>query len=190
MGEFKEFLKSKIFFKNFGIAVVLLVLVFWGASKMLDIYTRHGQFITLPDFTKKPLADVEKTLADKHLAFKIIDSTYDEKLPPKTVINQNPYPGAPVKEGRNIYLYITTAVAPMVELPNLEDVPLASAKLTLQNNGIRIGSITQQKDICVGCVLKVIYKGKELGDGDKLPKGATVNLIVGQGEHADLPDSI
>jgi len=189
MGEFKEFLKSKIFYKNLGIAVVLLIAVFWGASKMLDIYTRHGQFITLPDFTKKPLADVQKMLADKGLMYKIIDSTYDEKLPPRTVINQNPYPGAPVKEGRNIYLYITNAVAPMVVMPNMTDMPLENAKLTLKNNGIKIGGISYERNICAGCVLKVIYKGKVVEDGDKLPKGSVVELVVGKGDHDDAPDS-
>ena len=182
MGELKEFLKSKVFFINLGIAIVLLALVFGGASKFLAWYTRHGDYIVLPDLSKKSLPDVQALLKSNGLKAVVIDSSYDEKLPPKTVINQVPYIGAHVKTGRNIYLYITSAVAPMIEIPQsgVKDAPLASARMILERDGIKIERTEYKVDICVGCVLSVIYKGKELEPGDKLQVGSKVTLVIGQ----------
>jgi beta-lactam-binding protein with PASTA domain len=183
MGEFKDFIKSRTFLLNLAGAIVLLVIVATATSKYLDVFTRHGKFIVLPDLNKKPLADVEVLLKNEGLQYIIIDSTYDEKLPPRTVINQIPYVGAHVKSGRNIYLYITTAVAPMVEIPasGVIDASFASAKLLLEREGLKISTDVQSEvNICVGCVLKVIYKGKVLSPGDKLAKGSRVQVVLGR----------
>jgi beta-lactam-binding protein with PASTA domain len=182
MGELKEFLKSRIFYINLGIAIVLLVVVFEGASKFLSWYTRHGEYIVLPDLSKKSLTDVQMLLKSKGLKPVVIDSSYDGKLPPKTVINQVPYIGAHVKSGRNVYLYITSAVAPMVEIPSsgVVDAPFASAKMILDRDGIKIEGTSYKVDICVGCVLSVMYKGKELQPGDKLQVGSKVSLVIGR----------
>ena len=180
MKELIAFLKSKLFLKNLAVAIVIIVLFFWGAVKFLDVYTRHGQFTKLPDFSKKALTDVEKTLKGQNLNYIIIDSSYNATLPPHTVINQIPYPGAHVKKHRNVYLYITTATAPLVEMPNVVDVPMANAQLMLQSSGLKVGKISRKNDICVGCVLKATYKGKDIQAGDKIPQGSTINLIVGK----------
>jgi len=183
MGEFKEFIKSRTFLLNLAAAIVLLVIIATATSKYLDVFTRHGEFIVLPDLNKKPLVEAEGILKREGLQYIIIDSTYDEKLPPRTVINQIPYVGAHVKSGRNVYLYITTAVAPTVEIPasGVIDASFASARLLLEHEGLKISpDIQTQVDICVGCVLKVIYKGKVLSPGDKLPKGSRVQVVLGR----------
>jgi len=189
MGEFKEFIKSKTFFINLGIALLLLALVFGGASKFLGWYTRHGEFIVLPDLSKRSLKDVQGLLKEKGLNSVVIDSSYDEKLPPQTVINQTPYVGAHVKKGRNIYLYITTAVAPMVELPpSIFEASFERAKLVLQQQGFKVGSISTKTDICVGCVLEIRYKGKVMSPGDKLAVGSRLDLTLGKSNNSDQGD--
>jgi beta-lactam-binding protein with PASTA domain len=182
MGELKEFFKSKVFFINLAIALVVLAIFFGGASKFLSWYTRHGEFIVLPDLTKKSLTEVEGLLKEKDLKYIIIDSSYDEKLPPRTVINQIPYVGAKVKSGRNIYLYITSTVAPLVQIPasGVIDAPFASAKQILDRDGIKIGSIGHKVDICIDCVLEMRWKGKLLAPGDKLPVGSKVDIVLGR----------
>ncbi|MGP8216653.1 MAG: PASTA domain-containing protein [Bacteroidia bacterium] len=189
MGEFKEFLKSKVFFINLAIAIVLLVIFFGGADKFLSWYTHHGEYIVLPDLSKKPLADVEKLLKDKGLNYKIIDSSYDDKLPPQTVINQIPYIGAHVKNGRNIYLFITSTVPPLVMIPNgVIDAPFQSAKLILEREGLKISGISKKVDMCVDCVLEIRYKGKTLSQGDKLPVGSKIELVLGKNANAEQED--
>ncbi len=181
MGEFKEFIKSRVFFINLAIALVVLGLLFGGAGKFLSWYTNHGEFIVLPDLSKKSLTDVEGLLQEKGLKYVIIDSSYDEKLPPRTVINQIPYVGAHVKSGRNIYLYITSTVPPLVEIPlSVIDASFASAKIVLERQGFKIGGISKKTDICVDCVLEVRFKGKLMAPGDKLPVGSRLDLVIGK----------
>lgn len=187
MGDFKDFLKSKIFFKNLGFAVLLVVIVFLGAAKLLSYYTRHGEYIVLQNLANKKLTDVQKTLKDEELNYIVIDSAFDEKTPPGTVINQNPYPGAHVKKGRNIYLYITSAVPPMVEMPNLVDKSLRQATLMIENTGLKFGGAHIEPDPCNGCVLKQLYKGNTITPGTKILKGSTITLIIGRG---NVPDSL
>jgi beta-lactam-binding protein with PASTA domain len=181
MSELTEFLKSKVFFKNVAFAIVLVVVFFGSASLFLSHYTRHGQFSTLPDLSKMQLAKAEDMLKDMGLNYVIIDSEFDEKLPPHIIINQNPYAGAHVKNGRNIYLYITSSVPPQVEMPNLVDKSLRQAKGMLANNGLKLGSISYQTDQCVDCILKQLYRGKVIAPSAMIPKGSVIDLIVGKG---------
>jgi len=181
MSNFTDFLKSKIFFKNLGIAVVVVVVFFWSASLFLSHYTRHGDFSVLPDLNKVELSKAENMLKDMELNYIIIDSEYDEKLPAHTVVNQNPYAGSKVKKGRNIYLYITTAVPPQVEMPNLVDKSLRQAKGMLDNLGLKCGAVILRTDQCVGCVLQQSFKGKPIASGAVIPKGSIIDLTVGKG---------
>jgi|SRR6185437_287626 len=181
MSELTDFLKSKTFFKNLGIAVVVIIVFFWGAEAFLSHYTRHGDFTVLPDLNKVDLNKAEETLKSMKLNPIVIDSEYDEKLPAHTVVNQNPYAGAHVKSGRNIYLYITTAVPPQVEMPNLVDKSLRQAKGMLESIGLKVGGTTMRTDQCVGCVLQQLYKNKTIAPGSVIPKGSQIELIVGKG---------
>jgi eukaryotic-like serine/threonine-protein kinase len=187
MGDFKDFIKSKTFLKNLGLAILLLVLFFWGAVQFLSYYTRHGEFIVLQNLTNKKLVDVQKSLKDEGLNYIVIDSAFDEKTPPGMVINQNPYAGAHVKKGRNIYLYITSSVPPMVVMPNLVDKSLRQATLMIENTGLKFGGAHMEPDPCNGCVLKQLYKGSIITPGTKILKGSTITLIIGRG---NVPDSL
>lgn len=189
MSEFKDFIKSRVFLINLGIAIVILAIFFGSASKFLSWYTHHGEYIVLPDLSKKPLADVERLLTDKGLNYKVIDSSYDDKLPPQTVINQIPYIGAHVKNGRNIYLFITSTVPPLVEIPNgVIDAPYQSAKLVLEREGLKIKGISKRVDMCVDCVLEIRYKGKALAQGDKLPVSSKIELVLGKSANEQPED--
>jgi len=181
MSELTDFLKSKLFFKNLAIAVIVVIAFFWGAVTFLSYYTRHGDYSLLPDLNKMSLNKAEEMLKDMHLNYVIIDSEYDAKLPPRTIINQNPYAGAHVKNGRNIYLYITSSVPPQVEVPNLVDKSLRQAKGMLENEGLKLGGIIYQTDQCVDCVLRQVYKGKTIAPGAMIPKGSIIDLVVGRG---------
>lgn len=190
MSEFTEFLKSKIFLKNLGIAVIVVIAFFWGAVAFLSHYTRHGEFSVLPNLDKMQLSKAQETLKEMHLNYIIIDSEFDENLPAHTVINQNPYAGSHVKNGRNIYLYITTSTPPQVQMPNLVDKSLRQAKGMLESQGLKVGAVTTKVDQCVGCVLQQLYKNKVIAPGAMLPKGSVIELIVGKGEMGDVLDSI
>ena len=103
------------------------------------------------------------------------------KIATQTVINQIPYVGAHVKNGRNIYLYITSTVPPLVEIPlSVVDASFSSAKIVLERQGFKFGNISKKTDICVDCVLEIHFKGKLMAPGDKLPVGSRLDLVLGR----------
>lgn len=182
MSELVAFLKSKVFLKNLGLAVIVVVAFFWGSIEFLSVYTRHGEFSVLPNLNKVPLDKAEQTLKNLKLNPIIIDSSYNEKLPAHTIVNQNPYAGAHVKTGRNIYLYITTTVAPQIEMPDLVDKSLRQAEGMIINEGLKLGSLNYKADQCVGCILQQLYKNKPIVPGTSIPQGSVIDLVVGNGD--------
>jgi eukaryotic-like serine/threonine-protein kinase len=183
--ELKEFLKSKLFLKNLALAVLVIIVFFGSAVFFLSKYTRHGQFIVLPNLTKTKVSDAQALLKSLELNYIIIDSVYVEDSPPGIVVNQNPYPGAPVKRGRNIYLYITSTMPPLVEMPDLLDKSLRQAKNLLDNAGLKTGQVRMVIAPLAGFVLSQTYKGKPIEVGTKIPKGSAINLEVGKGTTND-----
>lgn len=180
MSTFKDFLKSKVFLVNVIAAIVIISILLWSAGNFLSDFTRHGQFIVLPDLKNIKLNPAKELLKRMQLNYIVIDSEYNETLPPGIVINQNPYPGAHVKSGRNVYLYITSSVPPIVVMPDLIDKSLREAELILANSGLKTGDIKYQPDPFVGIVLKQYYKDNSIIPGTKIPAGSRINLLVSE----------
>lgn len=179
------FLKSKLFLKNLAVAVVIVFLFFGSVALFLSKYTRHGEYIILPNLTNKKLSDAEDLLKSDELNYIIIDSVYVENSPPGLIINQNPYSGAHVKRGRNIYLYITSTLPPLIEMPDLIDKSLRQAKNMLDNAGLKTGQVRMVIAPMSGFVLSQTYKDKAIQPGTKIPKGSIINLEVGKGNTSD-----
>lgn len=177
--DLRAFLKSKLFLVNLAIAIVVIVLFFTGVEFFLSEYTRHGEYIVLQNLSKQKLVDAEALLKSEELNYIIIDSIYVENSPPGLVVNQNPYPGAHVKRGRNIYLYITSTLPPLVEMPDLVDKSLRQAKNLLDNAGLKTGQVHMVIAPLSGFVISQTYKNKPIQPGTKIPKGSLINLEVG-----------
>lgn len=173
------FLKSKLFLINLAIAIVVIIVFFSSVGFFLSKYTRHGEYIVLQNLSNKKLSDAEALLKSEELNYIIIDSIYVENSPPGLVVNQNPYPSAHVKRGRNIYLYITSTVPPLVEMPDLMDKSLRQAKNLLDNSGLKTGQVHMVIAPLSGFVLSQTYKGRPIQPGTKIPKGSVINLEVG-----------
>lgn len=175
-----NFLKSRAFLLNMGIAVVALPLLFWSIFAWMDSYTRHDDFVTVPDFKDLKTRQLEDFVKDKHVDFEIIDSLWDPKLQKGVVIRQDPDKGSKVKDGRKIYLYVTATVPPMIAMPKLEDLSVRQAVAVCESYGLKI-DISYVPDPCNGCVTKQLYKGKRIEPGTPILKGEKVHLEAGKG---------
>ena len=56
--------------------VVVAVLIVFGALKGLDIYTRHGQAVVVPDVKGMSVSEAEKMFRDQGLTYVVSDSNY------------------------------------------------------------------------------------------------------------------
>ncbi|WP_266367899.1 PASTA domain-containing protein [Tellurirhabdus rosea] len=168
---------------HIGIVVSLIVALFLGFFFIwLPYTTNHGQTVTVPDLKRMSADELEDFLADHDLRYEISeDCTYVAGAEPYTVYLQYPRPGTKVKEGRKIYLTITTPNPPMIIMPKLVDQTLISAQYALTSNGLGLGKLKFVPDPAQNSVLKQLYRGKEILPGTRLPKGSIIDLEVGDG---------
>ena len=56
---FWKFFVSKKFFISLSIAILVLIVLFFLVLKSLDIFTRHGKDLIVPDFYGKTLKQID-----------------------------------------------------------------------------------------------------------------------------------
>lgn len=177
-----EFLKSKIFIVQLLLATIFLTLLFVFTYQWLNAYTRHGETVTVPNLKNMKISQLSNFLKDRNLTFKVADSSvFIIDKPAGIVIEQDPVPNSHVKENRTIYVTITRTVPPQVHLPNLIDVSQRQAEAILASYGLKTGSYTYQLDLAKNAVLAISMNGIILKPGDQVPKGSTIDLVLGDG---------
>src|ERR1700746_111270 len=187
-----KFIKTKKFFIHAGIATVVAILLLWVSFKMVANYTQHNITVKVPDFTGKPIAELNDFIKDKKLRYQIIDSIYSTQQTPGTIIKQDPEKESEVKENRVIYLYVTSMLPPQIEMPKLVDRSVRQAVAMVESYGLK-ANIKYVADACKNCVIKQYYKGKEIAPGTPVKKGSVIELQVGKGsnnETISLPNLV
>jgi eukaryotic-like serine/threonine-protein kinase len=175
-----------------GIIVGLLLALFLGFFFVyLPASTNHGESITVPRLKGMTTEELENYLSDRNLDFEISDCTFVAGAKPLTVIAQYPLEGALVKEGRKIYITITSLHAPQIEMPKLTDRSLQSAEQVLRSYGLEVGQISYKPDLAEGMVLEQKFEGKAIAPGTQIAKGSKIDLVVADGlgnQMMDIPN--
>ena len=108
-----------------GMAVVIVLLML-GVHFGLNLYTHHGEEITVPNLSHKAHEDAAEILDDLGLEAVVVDTSYIRTLPPGCILDQMPKAGAVVKSGRIVYLTLNATSQPTMPLP---DIMLRSLQL-------------------------------------------------------------
>ena len=189
----KNFIFSKIFLKNLGMAAVLIVGILMGLLIWLNFYTRHGQSRPVPDFIGLSTEQAARQARKNKVRFQIIDSVYTSDVPRGCIAEQNPKPGFKVKKWRNIILTLNAFNPEMVAMPNLVDSPKRQAIALIESAGLEVGSLRYIPDISLDVVIEQLHNGKEIEAGDSLQKGSIIDLVLGKGlsnQRTSVPDLI
>jgi eukaryotic-like serine/threonine-protein kinase len=187
----KNFILSKVFIKNLGFAIVIVVGVIMMLLIWLNFYTRHGQARPVPDFIGLTMEQTAKLAKKSRLKYQIIDSVYTTIVPSGCVAEQNPKPGFKVKKWRNIVLTINAFNPEMVAIPNLVDLPIRQALALIESSGLKMGEPKYKPDLSVNIVLEQLYNGKKIIEGDSVQKGSVIDLVLGKGlsnQRTSVPD--
>lgn len=176
-----KFLFNKTFLFHLAAALSSIVVLFLLVIFFIQNYTVHGQTITVPDLTGKSINEVKKILDNKNLEYKIVDSSFNDKFLPLSVLDQNPKADHKVKDGRTIYLTINSRQAPKIKMPDLKDVSLKQAGVLLNSYGLKVGRLIYKPDLAQNAVLDQMINGKSIKPGDFVSKGSTVDLVLGDG---------
>lgn len=176
-----EFVKSRLFLRNFLISVVLTAIMLFAIFKILAVYTFHGREVMVPDCTGFTINELKNSAAFADFDFVVVDSVYDPQKEKGTIVTQDPLPKSKVKEHRKIYLTVIASVPEKVSMPDLKDLTLRQAIATLQTFGLIVGKMEYVPDIGTNAVLKQLYQGREVRPGTMLEKGAVIDLVLGMG---------
>ncbi len=191
MSKFGAYLKTKEFRKTILLAIGSVIAVVLIAFFSLSFYTNHGTGIPVPKLKGLSADNAIKMLEDQGFDYRI-DSVFKVDVPAGTIIEQDPDPGTFVKENRIIYLTMVSTKAPNIALPNVEGSLFISASGELKNYGLKFDT-TYRADIAKDMVLEVRYEGQVIKPGTLIPKGSTLQLILGDGNGAgefEIPDLI
>jgi beta-lactam-binding protein with PASTA domain len=177
----KNFILSKLFLKNLGYAIVIivggiLVLLIW-----MNFYTRHGQARAVPNFIGLTMEQTTKLAKKSRLRYQVIDSIYTTIVPRGCIAEQNPKPGFKVKKWRNVVLTINAFHPEMVAMPNLIDLPKRQAIMLVESSGLEIGLLKYRPDVSIDVVIDQQFNGKNINTGDSLQKGSVIDLVLGKG---------
>lgn len=180
MVKFFKYLQTETFRKNLIGAIIavaaLLALIIFG----LNAYTRHDESVVVPDLKGIPVDDAIKALQAAEFEYEL-DSIYQVDAQPGLVIEQDPEPDTKVKKNRTLYLTIITRVAPEVAFPDLVEKTFVEARAMLSSYGLKLGDTTYVADIARDVVLDVKFGNEQINAGRPIPKGSTVDLVLGDG---------
>lgn len=175
-----------------AIIICSLLVMFLGFFFVyLPASTNHGETVSVPNLKGMTTEQLDDFLSDRDLDYEISDCTFVPNAPKLAVLSQYPAAGAFVKEGRKIYITITSLYAPQIEMPKLTDRSLQSAEQVLRSYGLEVGELKYKPDLAEGIVLEQRYNGQPITPGTRIAKGSKITLIVGDGygnQEFEVPD--
>jgi hypothetical protein len=176
---------------NLVAMLVVVIVLFFGVKWGLDSYTHHGEGIEVPDLYGMTHQEALHKLEAEGLLVIANDSSYVEGLPAGAIIQQNPGAGMKVKSGRIVYVTINSLTMPCEKIPDLIDnCSYREAEARLKSLGFNLlppKKIDGEKDWVYG----IQYRGRNVMNGDAVPIGSDLTLIIGNsatGEDMDLDD--
>lgn len=187
-----RYIFSKSFVKNLVLAFAVLMIIIFLLFALMRLYTGHGEVQPIPDLIGMELNDAHKLVEQESLRLVIEDSAYVEDALPGSIISQNPSHGymksdssgiqaRMVKENRKIYVTLASYLPPKVEIPDMVGKSKRIALNLLDITGIKVESMEYVPDnVCTDCVLKQLYKGKEIEPGTRIYRGEGITLVLGK----------
>ncbi len=172
---------------NIVLAVIVGIAILVGLIIWLKDYTQHGVEVEVEDVRGLVEAEAGPLLEAQGLRLIVVDSTYSDKVPFGTIVEQDPKPMSHAKHGRAVYVTINATTRRQVTMPDLQDMSYRQAETTLRGMGLKVDTIyeyepSEYKDL----VLDVKTGDVSLSPGTKVAVGTQVRLVVGQGRGTEM----
>ena len=179
--EFFSFKTNKFFWLNIVAMIVVVVVMIFGVLKWMDVYTHHGETVVVPDVKGMTTEEAAKMFRNRGLVAVISDTKYVKDKAAGIILELKPGASEKVKEGRTVYLTVNTLDVPLRVIPDVADnSSLRQAQAKLLSAGFKLNEVqlvNGEKDWVYG----VKYQGRQLTAGEKIPMGASLTLMVGDG---------
>lgn len=159
--------------------VVALVLLIIGVRWMKH-YTLHGNEVTIPRITGMTEEEAQIVLRSSDMFMVIVDSTFSNKAPLGTIVEQTPPAFSHAKPGRPVYVVMNARTKRMIPLPDLRDVSYRQAEATLRAIGLKVGEVLYEPSLYPDNVLDIRDGENSLEEGTRLEEGTSVTLVIGR----------
>lgn len=178
-------LLSRYLWLNLLAMALTVVVLCLGVKYGLDLYTHHGEGITVPKVEGMDYEHARALIEQDGLQIVVTDSGYNRRLPAGCVLAQTPGYGAKVKSGHTVYVTVNSPSSPALALPDIVDnSSMREATAKLQSLGFKLVSpeyVTGEKDWVYG----VKCRGRSLAAGEMVPTDAALTLVVGNGQYEE-----
>lgn len=184
-------------FLNLLVILVVAVIGVFIVYLSLNIFTRHGEWETVPEVENISFTEAINILHKQGFRTDIRDSVFNEEVQPGFVVEQFPKPGSKVKPGRKIFLYIN-AVHPrelVIDADNsvageaLKGYSLRQGLAKLEELGFRNVNIVKLPGTN-DRIIRILANGKTILKMDKVPVTSLITVEVYDGSMNQANDSI
>lgn len=183
--DFLRFLFSKKFLKHLLIAIGITAVLIWATLYSLSWYTKHDNYIVVPDYRTLFVQDVLGNPDNRDYQFSVIDSIFDPDKPGGSILSQDPAPGSKVKTNRTIYFTISSIIPEKTTMPDLRDLTLRQAQSMLESAGLKLGRLLYIRSFDEDAVQNQLFERKPIPPGTQLNKGSVIDLTIGMGAKAE-----
>jgi beta-lactam-binding protein with PASTA domain len=177
--------RTKKVIKVSGYVLAVIIFIVIMDRVVMPFYVKLGKEIRMPEVTNLSAEEAAQLL--KQQGFQVIfqDSIFSAVHPVGTVIAQNPYASAMVKDGRRVYLTISSGEKPAI-MPDLIGKSPLNAGYYLKNACLRLGTLGYKSSSLVpaGAVAEQSFPV-----GQELKPGTLVGIKICTGQVRNiLPD--
>lgn len=124
------------------LALFLAAFVIAGGTAYLGVraFTRSAPEVVVPDLVGQNIIKVLETLTRMGLNPKLHRTQFHDSIPKYGVSFQDPEPGATIKKGRDVILYISKGIK-QIQMPDIRQIPLKEGLIKLEELEIQPGTI-------------------------------------------------
>ncbi len=153
-----------------------------GSTVTIQV-SKGEQKISVPDVRGTDENTAKSTLSGAGLNV-TVTTDYSDSVAQGNVISQDPSGGTKVDAGANVNIVVSLGSRP-VSVPSVVGVSESNARQLIASAGLSVGSVTYREDSApAGQVISC-----DPGVGASVSRGASVNLVVSQGQSSSPGDS-
>ena len=179
---FFQKIANKYLWINLALMALFVAVMGFGVKWSMDVYTNHGEEVTVPNILHRDFSDAEAILDEYGLNIEVSDTGYVKTLPPNSILEQSIASGEVVKPGRIVFVIINSSGVPTLALPDvIDNCSYREARVRLMTMGFKVGDpqyLPGEKDWVYGVVGK---NGRQFHTGDRISIEEVLIIQVGNG---------
>jgi len=177
-----------------GIKLATLSLAFAAVAAAsaylaLTLIIQSEETVVVPDLAGKEVVYALELLAGLGLDIKVKGLEFSNTVPKHHVIFQQPDPGAEIKKGRDVKIILSRGPVTVI-LPDLQELPLPQARVSLEENGLCLGNVSRMHHPAIGADLVI---AQHPHPGMPVTRTECVDLLISEGRRPDaylMPDLV